>query len=229
VTDLELALADLGRHVAWAEAELVAGVDRRLAEAASPRWSRRKVAAVVAVVAVAIGSAVTPVRTAVADLLGFGFVDVVTVERLPGAVAAKADLGQPVSVDEAAGRLDFIPRLPADLGPPDESYLAPAGGLTMVWREAGILVTEHPGHLVDVSKFVERGTAAQPTMVEGHPALWVDEGHAVVFVDDGGQRTEGTPRLAGATLAWEEDGLIIRIETTGNRDDAHRVAEQISR
>ncbi len=182
-----------------------------------------------AVAAVVVGAAISPVRTAVADLLDFGFVDVVTVERLPVDVTSKADLGRPVAIEAVAEQTDVVPRLPAGLGPPEELYVGPAGGLTMVWRRAGVVVTEHPGNLVAVQKLVEAGTAAHPTTVEGHAAVWVDGGHAVAFLDEDDHRIEQAPRLAGATLAWEEDGLIIRVETTGTRDDAHRIAEEISR
>ena len=53
-------------------------------------------------------------------------------QRLPGAVTSKPDLGEPVTLAEATRQVDFAPRLPDGLGPPDEVYLAPAGGVTGV-------------------------------------------------------------------------------------------------
>jgi hypothetical protein len=228
-SDLEIALRDLGQDLAWADGgDLVASVRARITGAPAVegvRRHRRFVAAALAVVALVVGSAVGPVRTAVADLLGLGIVEVKVVDALPEGLSAVTRFGRPVTVAEARQAVGFVPRLPAALGPPDAAYTgSPPGGVSFVWEEAGVLVTEHPGEVAGVVKTVVVRSGTEPVLADGELGLWLTGPHAVSFVAADGETVTDDPRLADNTLVWSRDGVIVRIETDGDLDEALAIA-----
>lgn len=142
--DLERALAELGRHVAYPLTPDLAGrVRARLATAPARRpsaWERlfagpSRLAGLLAAALVAVaGLAASPeVRTVVAERLGLLGAPIEQVPALPPpvpSVTAPAggalDLGEPTTLEAARTRLPvLVPTLP-ELGPPDAVYLAPA-------------------------------------------------------------------------------------------------------
>ncbi len=147
--DLERALADLGRHVAYPPTPgLVSRVRAGLAIAPARRpsaWQRllarpgRLALAglvVVVMVAATVLAASPATRTAVAERLGLRGVSVEQVPTLRQPVpslsvppGAGLDLGEPTTLEAVRTRLPvLVPTLP-ELGPPDAVYLAlaPAG------------------------------------------------------------------------------------------------------
>lgn len=165
MTELEQALADLGRRLDYPPApDLVPGVRARLAAgpgrrawlarrrpARRPWLTRRRLVLALAVLVVALGAAfaVPPARTAILELLGLKGVVVVRVVTLPEApVAADLALGEAASLEEARRRVSFWILVPAALGPPDEVYVADGvpGRVSLVYRARfGLPESSHTG------------------------------------------------------------------------------------
>ena len=100
--------------------------------------------------------------------------------------------------------------------------------MSFVWEEAGVLVSEHPGEVAGVVKTVVDRSGTQPVMVDGQLGLWLTGPHAVSFLAADGQMVTDDPRLAGNTLVWSHDGVIVRIETDGDLDEALAIASSLA-
>jgi hypothetical protein len=154
--DLERALADLGRELAYPPTpDLTASVRSRLTGAAAarpwlrppdrrrwawlrplerggwrwvPRFDRRFGVAVAAVLALfAVVMAVSPAtRDAVAERLGLRGVQINQVPSVTAPRATQLNLGESVTLERARARLAYTVELPGALGQPDEVYLAGA-------------------------------------------------------------------------------------------------------
>lgn len=154
VLELESALADLGRHVAYpATPDLATRVRQELAArpTRSPlRWAawlpnqRRLALALVALIALAAAVlAISPdARTALAERLGLRGVLIRDVPARPTSPAASPSpgarllLGVPLRLDQARARVTFQIPLPTPLGAPDEVYLLdtpPGGQIALVY------------------------------------------------------------------------------------------------
>lgn len=142
-----------------------------------------------------------------------------------------AGLGTVVSLEEAAARIGFEPRLPDGLRPPDTAWLADAR-LTLVWAAGpdlpataldgvGLLVTEFRGRVEDefYQKVAGGGTIIEPVRVDDHPGYWLAGGpHFFFYVDPDGRIVDETRRWVGDTLIWEAEGVTYRIESALGRD-----------
>ena len=152
--ELEAALLDLGRRLAYPPTpQLAVAVRRRLAENATrprrrwpwqaraerpgwawiPRPDRRFALAMVALLALAAAVlAISPeARNAVAGRIGLRGVQINEVPAAPGVPrATPLNLGEPLTLDEVRARVAYQVEVPAALGPPDEVYLSntPVGG-----------------------------------------------------------------------------------------------------
>jgi hypothetical protein len=173
-----------------------------------------------------------------------------TPSRSPGAVETPAptvdprSLGQLVTLDEARARAGFalvVPRDPA-LGTPDAVYVRAVTGSTAVsfayGARAGIpvsaqlglsaLVTELGGHVEPglLGKVVPPGTTLELLTVNGGRGAWIEgQPHEVFFTTTGGQSfVQDSLRLAGNTLIWEQDGIVMRLEAQVDRATALRIA-----
>jgi hypothetical protein len=134
--------------------------------------------------------------------------------------------------------------VPADplLGPADAVYLRAVPGSTAISLAYGprpgiplspqvglaALVTEIGGHLEPavLGKVITPGTTLEQLTVNGHPGAWLTGApHQVFYTTAGGAAfTLDTLRLAGNTLIWEQDGLVIRLEAQVDRATAVRIA-----
>jgi len=170
---------------------------------------------VLAIPAAAV-AAVPGTRHAVLDWLGLRHVRVERVERLPALPGLRrADLGTRVaSVGAAADRAGFAVRAPRALGRPDAVYVAGGEIVTLLYDD--VVVTElralqEPELL---KKALQAGTTVEPVQIDGTPGLYFSGApHEVLFAPrDGSPVRPLPPRLAGNTLAFERDGLVVRIE-----------------
>ena len=194
-----------------------------IAVPAAPEQRRLVLAlAIVLVVAVVAGLAVSPARTAILRFFGIGAVQVELVDRLP---AVEPDvplaLGREIELSEAPFRI-LRPEL---LGEPDAVY-ASGNVVTLLYGSPDrvrLLVTEigYSALSPEVAKKLVVGTtAARFVEVAGSPgfALWIEgEPHVVDL--------PGAPaRLAGNTLIWVRDGRTLRLEGAEELDDALAIA-----
>ena len=231
---LEGALIDLGAHLdlptghehfADEVLAMIAATEATEATEAAAGRGRRIVVVAAAVVLVVVAAAVLSVgsaREAVADWLGLGIVPVQLVDDLP-ADATSSTEGPPVSLDQARESVDFPLLLPAEEGAPEAVFLEPATEqVTMRWDD-GLTVTQQPSDLV-WSKQISAETSVDAVMVRGQPGLWLSgELHVV-----DGEEDDRPPRLVPNTLAWEEGGVLVRIEIKGTLGDAQTVAASLS-
>jgi hypothetical protein len=225
-TDVVAELADLASAVAWVEPgdDLAVEVRRRLV----PARPRRRLALVAGAVGVVLGVGLSPVGSAVAGLFRVDGVEVKVVDQLPDA-ADGPDLGRRTTLAEARAAVDLPVRLPADLGRPDEVYVgSPPGGVTLVWHEPEVLVTQHPGSLAGVVKTVVESSRARPVPVDGTAGLWLTGPHVVTYTTPDGHAVAEAPRRAGNTLVWSTGPTLIRIEVDGPLADALAVAASLS-
>lgn len=243
MTDVEHKLEMAAPAIDWPEADLTARVTARIAAeervAARPRWFRVAVAAA-AIVLVVVA---TPAgREALAGLLEVGGIRVGW-----GEVAAPhsdLELGREVVMPEVGDLVPFellIPTAESNLGPPDRVYYAdfpPGGAVHFVWEagpalpaadgtEVGLLYSQfRSGGLGGFIKTLQAGAEASVVTVRGNDGFWIEGAPHVIFYEDA-QGNQERARLAANVLAWEEDGVTHRIETTGTLEFAMELADSL--
>lgn len=243
--ELELALADLGRHVEFPPTpDLAPRVRERLAERPESRpglTRRRAVALAFALLAVAV-AAVLAVPQTRAAILEFFHLRGVTIERvgeLP-TVPLQRDfnklfLGEKVSLDEARDRADFEVVVPEALGDPDGVYLqeAPPGGMvSLVYgtpEHPRALFTQFRGSVEEVIfKKVAAATQIDSVRVNGEPGYFLSGNpHDFSYFDRRGEYRQEIVRLAGNTLLWERGPLTLRLEADINGEEALKIARSV--
>jgi hypothetical protein len=230
---LDEMLADLAPDVAWPSTPNV--VDRVLQPPVSPRrgpWRLLRTwrpAFAIAVVA-------TLVLAAAVAALAFGLPGlriIVTPSLPPSAIAPalgeRLDLGDPTTLEAAAGSFGGGLAVPAAAGAPDETYAAADGSI--VWlvysaddalpplagSDVGLLVMEVHGTVdsEQIDKLVVEGrNTVTAVSVAGAPGYWIEgEPHLLRYRDPSGGTDEVVSRLVGDTLVWERDGILYRIES----------------
>jgi hypothetical protein len=240
--DLELALADLGRHVEFPPTpDLAPRVSERLAERPAPRpglTRRRALALALALLAVAV-AAVLAVPQTRAAILEFFHLRGVTIERvgeLPTVPLQrefnKLFLGEKVSLDEARDRADFEIVVPEALGDPDGVYFqeSPPGGMvSLVYgtlEHPRALFTQFRGSVEEVIfKKVAAGTQIASVRVGGEAGYFLSgHPHDFSYFDTRGEYRREIVRLAGNTLLWERGPLTLRLEADLNEQEALKIA-----
>ena len=173
-----------------------------------------------------------------------------TPSRSPGSILSppttidQVSLGEPVTLDEARQRAGFPLVVPTDpaLGNPDAVYIRAVQGsmaVSFAYRaragipvspQAGLaaLVTELGGHLEPaiLGKVVPQGTKLELLTVNGGAGAWMDgQPHEVFYATSGGASfINDTLRLAGNTLIWEQNGIVMRLEAQVDKATALRIA-----
>jgi hypothetical protein len=253
MADLERALRELAAAEEWPPTPDIAGaVAARLREAPvpapaarRPTWAsrRRRALAVALAVLVAVPSAAVAFPEARDDLLEWLGLKSVEVRRTPQPppgreLLPEPDLGRVVPLERAGARIGFEPLVPAALGAPDEARVQ-GRRLSLVYRPSagrpatqaegvGVLLTEQRGHGVIAEKAVGPGTAVRRVDVDGARGAWIEGApHSIIFQGPRGAFREDVPRLAGDTLVWERDGLVLRIEGARGLEDALAITRSL--
>jgi hypothetical protein len=272
---LGAALGQLGRGLATPDdTGLAAAVRARLDAGASssrswmdllrppavaPSARSRRVALVLALVALAVTAAIVGAR--LLDLPGLRFIfdpgAVPSASPSPSLVAPSAGPSRPpgaslglgdevalADLDRLAGFDVVVPSDP-DLGPPDAVYHDPdigGGHVTLVWSagddlppliegsDAGLIVTQFRGSLDEdyFTKIINSGNVFGTVSVGDSTGYWIDGGiHFFFYVGPDGRPVDDTRRLVGDVLAFERDGLTIRIETAAGLERALTIAESL--
>ena len=242
--ELILALRDLGEGLDLPPGRdpAAAAVARiRAAPAPAPRVERTPSArwrvAAAAGVAIALVVALPGPRAALGRLLGIGGVEITTGAEIDPTLSRAYDLGRGVPVDDA---LDAFPGTPdPELGEPAEAYSGrPAGGTSLVWAAsdrlpaigdtgAGLILTAFPTSGVpDVHKRVGVDGAITNQSVGGHPGVWIEGAHEMVFTTPDGN--PGDTRIAGNTLVWTDGHITYRLESSLDRSTAVELAARLT-
>jgi len=247
---LERALFDLGRHLAYPDTDLVPGMAEQLTAirpSASPRTgSRRVLVLAAAILTLLVGGAMVAspaLRAAIARLFTLPGVRI-EVPASPPPAGRGLDLGERVSLEEARRVAGFAVTLPAALGQPDEVYLdtPPSDGLvSMVWRArpdlpettetgAGAVLTQfraRPDEEFMVKKLAAEGVEVAPVLVDGASGYWIEGPHTVFVVTEDGIFIEDRARTAGNTLLWSRGGVTLRLESALDLPGALAVARTV--
>ncbi|GGS47446.1 MULTISPECIES: hypothetical protein [Actinokineospora] len=228
---LEVELRELGRSLdAPVPPGLPAAVMARVsAEPTRPRlhtWLSKRWRALVGglTAVVLVGALTPPVRAAVAEWLGLGAVQVRTGTGAPPSSAPPPPTATGTSLADAREKAAFPVAVPARLGEPDSAEVSPDGQVvSLSWHDGAIRLDQVAGAL---APYYIKTVHAQVhiTTVRGGEALWLATPHELVVAGPGGERTE-PPRLAGATLIWQSDGVTLRLEADLTLDEARAIAE----
>ena len=153
-------------------------------------------------------------------------------------------LGDLVTLGDAEKRAGFRAVVPTDpaLGGPDAVYVRAVQGSTAISFAYGprpdipvssqlglsALVTEFGGHLeaAVLGKVVPQGTKLELLTVNGAPGAWLEGAPHQVFytTNNASSFVLDTLRLAGNTLIWEQNGLVMRVEAQVDKATALRIA-----
>jgi hypothetical protein len=241
MSELELALVDLGRHVEFPPTpELSRRVRTRLAEGRAPRFAvggRRGLVIALAVLAVAIGAvlAVPQTRAAILEFFRLRGVTIERVDELPTVPAqARLNLGSPVDIDRVKVPWKIV--VPTELGEPDAVYYRPhpPGGMVSLLygsqEEPRAIFTQFQASVDEAfQKKILAETRIEPVTIHGQPGYWLAGApHVFVFVDAEGRFQEESVRLAGNVLLWERGTLTLRLEAEVSKAEALKIARSAS-
>lgn len=227
MTELERELRELRSVLEFPPTpDLAESARRDLPAGPRPLWPRRLgLAAAVALLALALGLAVPPARSAILRFFGIGSVRIEFVERLPEVrPGAPLELGDEIDAADAPFTL-----LRSDLlGDPDHVYLRD-GVVTLLYgslQRVRLLVSQiyGGGSAQELGKkLLEGGSSVEFSEIGGleEPGVWIT-GRPHVLVLPG-----GPPRLVGDTLLWTRDGITVRLEGARSREQAVEIAESM--
>jgi len=232
---MEQALVDLAAHIDWPEpAHDTPDLSRRLAARPVARRSYRWIP-VTALLLVLVASLLLfspQARQAVADLLGVAGIEITFEHDPPAVVGGELDLGEAVTLEEAAEAVAFELSVPGSLGLPDGVFLSDrpsSGRVTMAWESdealpasgdtgIGVVYSQFALELAEEADFVKSvmpDTSVRAIEVGSAIGLWIEGApHLISYEDAVGNRVEEETRLAGNVLMWESDGVTHRLETT---------------
>jgi hypothetical protein len=235
--DLERALVDVGRGLAWPETPALAPeVRARLAAGRRRRFAvpeRRMLALVFAVLAVAVGAvmAVPQTRAAILEFFGLRGVTIQRVEELPTVPKrSELGLGAPVELDEIGVPWKIV--VPEELGEPDAVYYRPnppGGMVSFVYGEPErprAIFTQFQATVDDaVFKKLSAVTKVEGVLIDGERGFWLSGApHVFLYLDRAGNVREETVRLVGNVLLWERGSLTLRLEADVSRAEALAIA-----
>ena len=222
--ELEARLSALRDEVAWpATPDLAAPVVARV-QRPRPDWRRRHrrllvAVAILVLVPAAAALAFPSARDDVLEWLGVKGAEVRREDRLPPAsFPGLADLGERIQLEDVARRAGFEPRIPDELGTPQEvRHDRATGVVTLVYGsdDEPMLVAEVPGALERdlLRKIVPPGGEVQIVDVDGALGLYITgPPHAYLYLTPEGRVAADEARLAGDTLVFARDDLLYRIE-----------------
>jgi len=180
--------------------------------------------------------AVPQSREALADLFGFGHVQVEVGPVLgpPPPTLSPESFARPAGVVEAARLVDFPLRFATLDGQrldPDAVYLlgeeAALPVVIFVYEEEGFDL--YQTRQAFFGKGVPDPDLIHEISFDGHPALWIDEGgHIASFLDAQGRLiVESRRTVERATLLWEQGGVTYRLETSLSQAEAIAAAEAL--
>jgi hypothetical protein len=256
VIDLERALVDLAGHLDHPAGDnLNDDVRRRIVGAVDvghrSRQRTRSLLALAAVILLIVAAVVTisPARSAIADWLGIGAVEVRrSVRTLPTGPPELTVPGASVSSPEGAARQKLAAALAAARRLVDfpivTAHDSSAGALSSVQVDrrvrGGLVVLGYKRFtLVEIAtsttdgpvlgKLLDPAARAEPVTVAGRPGMWINGAHQIAYLDRLGAFKTDTVRRSGPVLLWAGPGpgVTYRIEGLDRLADAQAVARSI--
>jgi hypothetical protein len=177
------------------------------------------------------------VRSAVLEALGLQGARIERREPSPQARAAggRLRLGAPTTLAAARDRAPFDVVVPDDPGSPDGVFFdgrAPAGGqVAFVWTRPGrpLLLTQIAALPEPVvGKAAGAGTRIEELSIDGEPGFWLSGApHEFAFITPDHEFRTQRLRLAGDTLIWNRDGVLLRLEGAPSKERALQIAGSV--
>ncbi|WP_214108578.1 hypothetical protein [Acrocarpospora catenulata] len=231
--DLEAELLALGAmiDVPPPPADLAATVRARLPEpvpSRRPRWTARRIAAVLAAFLVVLVAATPQGRAAVVSVLRFAGVQI-NVEEQPGPLPTGLPSPLPgerrVTLEQARAQVTFPLATLAALPAPDDVRVADGGRVvSMFWP--GVRLDQYHGMLTDIWRKELGPPFPESTFVNGVTGVWIPRQHGLEYLPAGG----GPPqpmRLAGPTLIWQRGQVGMRLEGPPTLAEARVIADSV--
>jgi hypothetical protein len=222
-------LVELGRSVPTPEAPgLEAAVLARVGEPGRrPVLGRRQARLVAGVLAALLALlAAPPVRAAVADWFGFGAVVVHRGEGdgpRSGAPVSPPPIGPGTSLADAAAQVEFVVFELPSLGDPQGADVSRDRRVLSLGWAGGIRLDQSSSLSYTFDK---TSLSVIPVTVDGREAIWFEDSHDLVLLDEDGRRMPDTGRPAGRTLVWTIGDTTLRLEgATLTSDRAIEIAE----
>ena len=245
MSELERALVALGRDLDVPDApDVVPAVLQRLEPRGHSRgaWlaGRRRLALVVALVALALiaaALAVPDARSALFRFLSIGGERIELVDELPEVardpLELELTLGERISLAEARRVLGFDLRELEER--PDRVFLGERGTVWFVYGEpenVRLLVAQtrllHVDEQLLLKKLAGPGTDVEPVLVDGARGFFISgQWHIVMLLDEFGDPVEESLRLARNVLVWERDGVATRLEGDFSKEQALEIASAL--
>jgi len=195
-------------------------------------------------------------REAVAQRLGLRGVAITHVEELPTPTAeptlaataapsppgAALGLGTRSPLSDARGQMSFAVLVPSVLGDPDAVYVLNASQVSLVYApratlprapqgaSVGLLLTEFHATLDETlfQKGIPPNARLEEVRVGASRGFFISGApHSFFYRDASGTVQQDRSRLAGNTLLWEQNGLMLRLESALDRDESIRIAESL--
>ena len=231
---IEQALVELANHIDWPEPAHET-LDLRHGVTAPPATRRYRwvpATAILLIVLVSLLLFSPGARQAVADLLGVAGIEITFDPDPAVVVGSELDLGEAVTLEEAAQAVSFELSIPNGLDEPDGVFLSDrpsSGRVSMVWEGSealpaagdsgiGVVYSQFALELAEDADFVKSvhpDTAVRAVEVGRAIGLWIEGApHVISYEDAAGNRVEEETRLASNVLMWESEGVTHRLETT---------------
>lgn len=171
---------------------------------------------------------VSPVGATMAEWFGFHGVVVEQDDGPPPTgTPSVPPAGGDLSLTDAAALVDFAPRVPAELGDPDEvTVSADRRLLSMSWGTGRrtVRLDQFDGEIEP--RFWKSVTDSRIVAVGTGDGIWLPTPHEVALLD-GDRKVTLPPRLAAQTLLWFEGGVTYRLEGPLTQAAAISVAESL--
>lgn len=218
------------------------------AASAPPRFGLRPALLVLLALLVATLVVSPDARSAIADRLGLRGVAITYVPGVPVIVSWPLghglDLGRQTTLEGAQAIVPFRILLPAEIGAPDEVYLADderVPYVSLVYRaredlpaaattDVGLLLAQFRATVGQgvVAKGLPQGASLESVTVDGAPGFWISGApHPFTFQGPDGSLRSDSSRLAGNTLLWERERVTFRLESALSKEQAIRVASSL--
>ncbi|MET8348398.1 MULTISPECIES: hypothetical protein [unclassified Micromonospora] len=236
--DLERELRGLSTWLETPDApDVTTRVRARLTEPPSRRrrWRAYAAAALVALLVAVLPPGRAALADAVAGLLRFAGVTVVTSPDpvLPTGTPSPLPAQRTAALDEAQRAVRFPIRLPAKLGPPERVLVADPDDTgayrvaTLLYHGGALRIDAFDGRLDLAFHKQTSRPGAEWVQVDGDFAVWVGGPHVLAYVDRTGQVRMETARLAASTLIWQGADASYRLEGDLTRAEAIEIAESL--
>ena len=239
---LDAALHELAAEIDFPPTpDLRASVVGQLRVPARPRWwapgAWPRAIVLALIVTLLVAATATALVIAVPGLRLTFFPTLPTPQVASEPLATRLALGEPIPPETVGAGI------PADLGTPDEAYVAgdhevlslvyAAGdGLPeLAGSNIGLLVQVIEGALDRdrVDKLVAEGVTITAVEVDGAAGYWIEgPPHLIRYVGASGTDRSQRTRLVGDSLVWERAGVLYRIESGLGLAETLRIAETIS-